>query len=181
VNPRVLIALDTRLVRWSLCQAFQPLGVDIVLAASRDQALELALDGPFDFVVMACCLGEQDMADVLAPLAHHAVPGGVVVLAEEGWRDRHADLEPLALIVQKPFAVEDVVAAARRALERPLRRTRDGGRLGGVGDLTHACAISRPSAGRCARLRQREASDRASRSDEPQHGTDGGPRTERRR
>lgn len=116
VIPRVLIADDTRLVRWSLCQALQPLGVDIALAASRDEALELALAGPFDFVVMACCLGEQDMADVLTPLAHRTTPGGVVVLAEEGWRDRHADLEPLALVLQKPFAVDDVVSAAKQAL-----------------------------------------------------------------
>jgi DNA-binding NtrC family response regulator len=113
----VLIADDTRLVRWSLCQALQPLGLDIALAASRDEVLEHALTGHFDFVVMACCLGEQEMADVLGPLAHHAAPGGVVVLAEEGWRDRHANLEPLAIVLQKPFAVEDVVAAARRALD----------------------------------------------------------------
>lgn len=114
---RALVVNDVNLARWALCQALTGAGFAVTLADTIDGAVS--------------AIGSLDALDVLvAPLTF---PHGGVERLMDGVRDRWpaaavillaTDIDPhvptraenRAIVLDTPFSVDDIVAAATRLL-----------------------------------------------------------------
>ncbi len=116
--PRVLVADDTRLVRWAVGRALRAEGFEVVTASSRDEALGRLVSSRFDLIVLPLSLGHKEIRDVVTAVARHESGTAIILLSSS---EEAADLAGGAhtAILGKPFSVGEVVEAARRLTAVP--------------------------------------------------------------
>jgi DNA-binding response OmpR family regulator len=124
---RVLVVEDERKLLASLENCLRAEGHEVAGAATGEKGLRLALDEPFDCVVLDRMLPGLDGLEVLAELRRAGKSLPVLVLtARDAVEDRVEGLDAGADdYLVKPFAVAELLARLRVLLrrERPERET----------------------------------------------------------
>ncbi len=117
--PRVLVADDTRLVRWAVGRALRAEGFEVVTASTRDDALGRLVSERFDLLVLPLALGREEIRDLVSAVARHQSGTAMILLSSS---EEAADLADGAntAVIGKPFSVGDVVDAARRFTSPPF-------------------------------------------------------------
>jgi two-component system phosphate regulon response regulator PhoB len=121
--PRVLVVEDNVDIGWLLCHALRGAGWTTDLAHRGDLALERLARPPLpDLVVLDYRMPELTGEDVLRAIRVHPqlseLP--VILCSADGPRHLPADLRSMvSAVVDKPFTIAEVVAAASAAIERP--------------------------------------------------------------
>jgi two-component system copper resistance phosphate regulon response regulator CusR len=124
---RILIAEDEDRISAFIEKGLRARGMSTAVAASGNDALELALSGEFDLLILDLGLPGKDGTEVLRVLREHDRRMPVIVLtARESVQDTVAALEGGADdYVTKPFRFEELVARinARLREERAPEQT----------------------------------------------------------
>ncbi|GII85462.1 DNA-binding response regulator [Sphaerisporangium siamense] len=128
-KPRVLVVDDERNIRDLVGVALRFHGFEVVSASRGYEALELALSGAPDLIVLDVMLPDLDGFELCRRLRAHGDDVPVIFLTA---RDTSADtVHGLTLggddYVTKPFSVEALVARARAVLRRGRRASEDTG------------------------------------------------------
>ncbi|GII66996.1 DNA-binding response regulator [Sphaerisporangium krabiense] len=128
-KPRVLVVDDERNIRDLVGVALRFHGFEVVSASRGYEALELALSGAPDLIVLDVMLPDLDGFELCRRLRAHGDDVPVIFLTA---RDTSADtVHGLTLggddYVTKPFSVEALVARARAVLRRGRRAAEDSG------------------------------------------------------
>jgi two-component system copper resistance phosphate regulon response regulator CusR len=115
---RILIVEDEARISSFVEKGLRAQGMSIAVAARGDEALDLALTGNFDLVLLDLGLPGRDGMDVLQELREHDRRVPVIVLtARDNVRDTVAALEGGADdYVTKPFRFEELLARIRARL-----------------------------------------------------------------
>jgi two-component system phosphate regulon response regulator PhoB len=113
--PRVLVVEDNVDIGWLLCHALRGAGWTTDLAHRGDLALERLARPPLpDLVVLDYRMPELTGEDVLRAIRVHPQLSELPVILCS------ADLRSMvSAVVDKPFTIAEVVAAASAAIERP--------------------------------------------------------------
>jgi DNA-binding NtrC family response regulator len=111
---RALIVTDVSLVRWALSSAFGHAGFLAVSAQTADAALDtLRTVGGMDVVVMSLSMAPVEVGEVVQGLGAEWPGIPLILLAAEP--DTPVGQRPeAAVLLQLPFSVDDVVAAAEK-------------------------------------------------------------------
>jgi two-component system, OmpR family, phosphate regulon response regulator PhoB len=121
--PRVLVVEDNVDIGWLLCHALRSAGWTTDLAHRGDLALDRLARPPLpDLVVLDYRMPEFTGEDVLRAIRVHPqlVELPIVLCSADGPRHLPADLRSMvSAVVDKPFTIAEVVAAASAAIERP--------------------------------------------------------------
>ncbi len=115
---RILIAEDESRIASFIEKGLRARGLTTSVATTGDEALDLALSGEFDLLILDLGLPGRDGFDVLRSLREHDQRTPVIVLtARDSVRDTVAALEGGADdYVTKPFRFEELVARIRARL-----------------------------------------------------------------
>ena len=115
---RILIAEDEARIASFVEKGLRARGLSTSVATTGDEALDLALSGDFDLLILDLGLPGKDGFEVLRALREHDRQMPVIVLtARESVRDTVAALEGGADdYVTKPFRFEELVARIRARL-----------------------------------------------------------------
>jgi CheY-like chemotaxis protein len=121
--PRVLVVEDNVDIGWLLCHALRSAGWTTDLAHRGDLALDRLARPPLpDLVVLDYRMPELTGEDVLRAIRVHPQLSDlpIVLCSADGPRHLPADLRSMvSAVVDKPFTIAEVVAAASAAIERP--------------------------------------------------------------
>jgi|tagenome__1003787_1003787.scaffolds.fasta_scaffold20473747_2 CheY-like chemotaxis protein len=121
--PRVLVVEDNVDIGWLLCHALRSAGWATDLAHRGDLALDRLARPPLpDLVVLDYRMPELTGEDVLRAIRVHPQLSDlpIVLCSADGPRHLPADLRSMvSAVVDKPFTIAEVVAAASAAIERP--------------------------------------------------------------
>jgi len=125
---RVLVVEDQRKIANAVEKALVRAGADVVIAADGETGLQLALEEPFDALVLDIMLPRRDGLEVLRELrsAHRTTPV-LLLSARGGVEDRIRGLDIGADdYLPKPFVLAEVVARVRALARRgvPLDSTK---------------------------------------------------------
>jgi CheY-like chemotaxis protein len=124
--PRVLVVEDNVDIGWLLCHALRSAGWTTDLAHRGDLALDRLARPPLpDLVVLDYRMPELTGEDVLRAIRVHPQLSDlpIVLCSADGPRHLPADLRSMvSAVVDKPFTIAEVVAAASAAIERPGTR-----------------------------------------------------------
>ena len=115
-RPRALVAESEPLACWAVARALEPLGFDVTVAATREEACGHLFAGGFDYVVMSCRLGDCDMSDVVGELLRFSTSSRVTLLCSEECGGACRRWAGRSLVLQRPFPLGDVLEGARAAL-----------------------------------------------------------------
>ncbi len=123
---RVLIADDEAAVRDALGRVLGHEGYDVETAARGDEALELALRGGLDLIVLDVMMPEPDGLEVCRTLRSRDVRTPILMLTARGEvSDRVEGLDAGADdYLAKPFALDELLARIRALLRRVPGRGR---------------------------------------------------------
>jgi two-component system, response regulator, stage 0 sporulation protein F len=119
--PRVLVVEDNIDIGWLLCHALRTAGWTTDFAHRGDLALDRLARPPLpDLVVLDYRMPKLTGEDVLRAIRVHPQVSGlpVVLCSAEGPRDLPADVRAMvSAVIDKPFTIAEVVAAAGAAIE----------------------------------------------------------------
>lgn len=108
--PRVLVAEDQPLLRWAIGRALGPLGADVVLAATYQDACDLLAAGEFAAVILASPLEGRSVIELLRELARSR-PRTLLLALCEGDNGQSVQHDvPRAAVFQKPFTLSALTA-----------------------------------------------------------------------
>jgi DNA-binding NtrC family response regulator len=101
-------------------------GHEVRDAADGTEALRLLESSPFDLVISDLYMADVDGMELLARISQRGIRVPVVAMSGGGYRSREDVLKMAASIgavatLEKPFSVEQLVAAVQVALKRPPR------------------------------------------------------------
>jgi DNA-binding NtrC family response regulator len=115
----VLVVDDERLIRWSLGQALLVAGLRVCEAADGDQALDLVRQNPPDVVLLDLRMPGTPGTQVLRRLHREYPLCRVVILSAHCTPEqtREALRHGASLVLDKPFAADQVVASLLRLVE----------------------------------------------------------------
>jgi DNA-binding NtrC family response regulator len=122
--PRILVTDEDGLVRWSLSQALQRDGYEVLAVDSPAQTLEESLRGAVDVVITDSTFREFNGLDLLRAIKCSVPKTHVIMITAQGG----SRLERLARDIgafdyfEKPFDVRAVASSVGRALATPERR-----------------------------------------------------------
>jgi CheY-like chemotaxis protein len=118
-RPRVLVADDDRGIRESLGKLLRNAGCQVTLAAQGGHVLELALNEPFDLLLLDLNMPEMDGWDALDHLASlkPALPV-IIITAQPNQRDWAMNSGAHALM-EKPLDLELLLKTVRDFLREP--------------------------------------------------------------
>jgi len=121
--PRVLVVEDNVDIGWLLCHALRSAGWTTDLAHRGDLALDRLARPPLpDLVVLDYRMPELMGEDVLRAIRVHPQLADlpIILCSADGPRHLPAELRAMvSAVVDKPFTIAEVVAAASAAIERP--------------------------------------------------------------
>lgn len=116
--PRVLVLDGEKLIRWSLKQLLSEEGHEVDTAATADEALRLAETRNYALIItdLEIC-GEQAKTFYGRMLSKQEGSSVIVLtaLAKDQAEKTLADFKTF-LILEKPFASEDIKSSAKKAL-----------------------------------------------------------------
>jgi two-component system cell cycle sensor histidine kinase/response regulator CckA len=119
IRPVVLLVEDDDPVRDLIGRALRANGFDVVAAASGEEALELEVDGRVDLLLSDVMLPDQNGFEIANQI--HARSPRIPIVFMSGYYDQAvaeaAHLDISSTILQKPFAVADLLAHLRAAYE----------------------------------------------------------------
>jgi DNA-binding NtrC family response regulator len=122
--PRILVSDEDGLVRWSLSQALQRNGYEVLAVDSPAQTLQESLRGAVDVVITDSTFREFNGLDLLRAIKNSVPKTHVIMITAQGG----SRLERLARDIgafdyfEKPFDVKAVASSVGRALATPERR-----------------------------------------------------------
>jgi two-component system response regulator MprA len=118
VPPRVLVADDDADVLAAVSDALASLGFAVLSVDSGAGLIDsLALDGPFDLIVTDISMPWMDSLKTLRSIRSAGVTTPVIVitaLTDEQIPNRVHALGADAILLRKPFDLDELAAAARR-------------------------------------------------------------------
>ena len=118
VPPRVLVADDDADVLAAVSDALASLGFAVLSVDSGAGLIDsLALDGPFDLIVTDISMPWMDSLKTLRSIRSAGVTTPVIVitaLTDEQIPNRVHALGANAILLRKPFDLDELAAAARR-------------------------------------------------------------------
>ena len=122
---RVLVVDDEAPIRRALSANLRARGYDVDVAATGEQALDLAAHHHPDIVLLDLGLPGMDGRDVIDGLRGWSAMPIVVLSARGSERDKVDALDAGADdYLSKPFGMDELLARVRAALDAPRRPTR---------------------------------------------------------
>jgi two-component system C4-dicarboxylate transport response regulator DctD len=140
-KPRILVADDDRLMRWSATLALQRKGYAVAPAHSRAWLLQAAARGDVDVVIADCGFCQSSGLELLGAIKSASPRTHVIVMTGDAISglDRRARNRGAFEVLEKPFPISALTHAVSRALATPERRKGPRGCCGG-------CLWTRPCA-----------------------------------
>jgi len=123
IPARVLVADDDADMLAAVSDALASLGFDVLSVESGAGLIDrLAMDGPFDLIVTDISMPWMDSLKTLRSIRTAGVTTPVVVmtaLTDEQIPARVQALGANAVLLRKPFGLDELAAAAQRLIARP--------------------------------------------------------------
>jgi len=120
-SKKILIADDDSSVRLVLSQAFTRLGYQVRATGNATTLLKWVMDGEGDLVVTDVMMPDENVFDVLPRIRKERPKLPIIVMSAQNTLLTAVNAADAGAFeyVSKPFDLDDVTAAARRALSRP--------------------------------------------------------------
>ena len=120
-SKKILIADDDSSVRLVLSQAFTRLGYQVRATGNATTLLKWVTDGEGDLVVTDVMMPDENVFDVLPRIRKERPKLPIIVMSAQNTLLTAVNAADAGAFeyVSKPFDLDDVTAAARRALSRP--------------------------------------------------------------
>ena len=120
-SKKILIADDDSSVRLVLSQAFTRLGYQVRATGNATTLLKWVTDGEGDLVVTDVMMPDENLFDVLPRIRKERPKLPIIVMSAQNTLLTAVNAADAGAFeyVSKPFDLDDVTAAARRALSRP--------------------------------------------------------------
>lgn len=119
----ILVVDDERNTRLTLEQALEPLGYELRLAASGEEALAELADSSIALVLLDLRMPGVDGLEVLRHIERDRPDLRVLILTAHGTVDSAVEVmkHGAADVIRKPFSVEEIRALVRREMDPALR------------------------------------------------------------
>jgi len=116
-QPRgcALVAEDDPLVQWAVRQTIESLGYRVETASTRDELLGRLFGGGVDLLVTSNALQRDDVTDIVRELRLYRHETAVCVICERDSADEYRQKLPGSVLLEKPFALEDLTQSVRQA------------------------------------------------------------------
>jgi len=120
-SKKILIADDDSSVRLVLSQAFTRLGYQVRATGNATTLLKWVMDGEGDLVVTDVMMPDENVFDVLPRIRRERPKLPIIVMSAQNTLLTAVNAADAGAFeyISKPFDLDDVTAAARRALSRP--------------------------------------------------------------
>lgn len=120
-SKKILIADDDSSVRLVLSQAFTRLGYQVRATGNATTLLKWVMDGEGDLVVTDVMMPDENVFDVLPRIRKERPKLPIIVMSAQNTLLTAVNAADAGAFeyISKPFDLDDVTAAARRALSRP--------------------------------------------------------------
>jgi two-component system nitrogen regulation response regulator GlnG len=120
-NKKILIADDDSSIRLVLSQAFTRLGYQVRATGNATTLLKWVTDGEGDLVVTDVVMPDENVFDVLPRIRKERPKLPVIVMSAQNTLLTAVNAADAGAFeyVSKPFDLDDMTSAARRALARP--------------------------------------------------------------
>jgi two-component system nitrogen regulation response regulator GlnG len=120
-SKKILIADDDSSVRLVLSQAFTRLGYQVRATGNATTLLKWVTDGEGDLVVTDVMMPDENVFDVLPRIRKERPKLPIIVMSAQNTLLTAVNAADAGAFeyISKPFDLDDVTAAARRALSRP--------------------------------------------------------------
>src|ERR1700748_2885632 len=121
VQSKILIADDDASIRLVLSQAFTRLGYQVRATGNATTLLKWVSDGEGDLVITDVVMPDENVFDVLPRIKKQRPKLPVIVMSAQNTLMTAVNAAEIGAFdyVPKPFDLDDMTAAARRALSRP--------------------------------------------------------------
>src|ERR1700743_1811379 len=121
VQSKILIADDDASIRLVLSQAFTRLGYQVRATGNATTLLKWVSDGEGDLVITAVVMPDENVFDVLPRIKKQRPKLPVIVMSAQNTLMTAVNAAEIGAFdyVPKPFDLDDMTAAAKRALSRP--------------------------------------------------------------
>jgi two-component system nitrogen regulation response regulator GlnG len=121
VPSKILIADDDASIRLVLSQAFSRLGYQVRATSNASTLLKWVSDGEGDLVITDVVMPDENVFDVLPRIRKQRPRLPVIVMSAQNTLLTAVNAAEIGAYdyVPKPFDLDDMTAAARRALARP--------------------------------------------------------------
>src|ERR1700743_704734 len=122
VQSKILIADDDASIRLVLSQAFTRLGYQVRATGNATTLLKWVSDGEGDLVITAVVMPDENVFDVLPRIKKQRPKLPVIVMSAQNTLMTAVNAAEIGAFdyVPKPFDLDDMTAAAKRALSRPV-------------------------------------------------------------
>ncbi|WP_425997147.1 sigma 54-interacting transcriptional regulator [Caulobacter sp. DWR1-3-2b1] len=120
-SKKILIADDDSSVRLVLSQAFTRLGYQVRATGNATTLLKWVMDGEGDLVVTDVMMPDENVFDVLPRIRKERPKLPIIVMSAQNTLLTAVNAADAGAFeyISKPFDLDDVTSAARRALSRP--------------------------------------------------------------
>ena len=121
IQSKILIADDDASIRLVLSQAFSRLGYQVRATSNAATLLKWVTDGEGDLVITDVVMPDENVFDVLPRIRKQRPRLPVIVMSAQNTLLTAVNAAEIGAYdyVPKPFDLDDMTAAARRALARP--------------------------------------------------------------
>src|SRR6201999_4092115 len=122
VHHKILIADDDASIRLVLSQAFSRLGYQVRATGNATTLLKWVTEGEGDLVITDVVMPDENVFDVLPRIKKQRPKLPVIVMSAQNTLMTAVNAAEIGAFdyVPKPFDVDDMTAAAKRALTRPV-------------------------------------------------------------
>src|ERR1700758_3375890 len=124
VHHKILIADDDASIRLVLARAFSRLGYEVRATGNATTLLKWVSDGEGDLVITDVVMPDENVFDVLPRIKKQRPKLPVIVMSAQNTLMTAVNAAEIGAFdyVSKPFDLDDMTSAARRALARPSDR-----------------------------------------------------------
>src|ERR1700759_4959155 len=121
VHHKILIADDDASIRLVLSQAFSRLGYQVRATSNASTLLKWVSDGEGDLVITDVVMPDENVFDVLPRIRKQRPKLPVIVMSAQNTLLTAVNAAEIGAFeyIPKPFDLDDMTAAAKRALARP--------------------------------------------------------------
>src|SRR5665213_3166432 len=122
IQSKILIADDDASIRLVLSQAFSRLGYQVRATSNATTLLKWVSDGEGDLVITDVVMPDENVFDVLPRIRKDRPSLPVIVMSAQNTLLTAVNAAEIGAFeyIPKPFDLDDMTAAAKRALSRPV-------------------------------------------------------------